>query len=66
MMIAPVVFAGRIRGVLSCVKLKPAEEIDREDPAGFSGDCLRRFNSLADVVGSLVDGHLMKLCFGVE
>lgn len=66
MMIAPVVLAGRTRGVLSCVTLKPAEKIDDEDPPGFSGDDLRSFILLADVIGSLLDGHLVKLCFGVD
>ncbi len=66
MMVAPLVFTGRTRGVVSCVKLKRAEELDQDDPPGFSGDDLRRFNCLAEVLGGLIDGHLMKLCFGVE
>lgn len=66
MMIAPVVFAGRTRGVVSCVKLKPAAQIDEPDPPGFTGDDLRSFNTIADAVGSILDGHLVKLCFGVD
>ena len=66
MMVAPLVFAGRTRGVVSCVTLKRAEEINDDDPPGFSGDDLQAFNALAEVAGSLIDGHLMKLCFGVE
>ncbi len=66
MMVSPVSFSGRIRGVISCVKLKPADQPEMNDPPGFTASDLQRFNCLADVTGSLIDGHLMSICFGIE
>lgn len=66
MVAVPFFFAGRIRGVLSAVKLKPASAPESEDPPPFEGDALRRLNNAAAVLGTAVECRLIKSSFALR
>lgn len=65
MIAVPFIFGGEVRGVVSCVQLKAASD-EKPDPPGFSGEHLREIQLVADAVGRLLEGKLLRLCLGLE
>ena len=64
MLAVPLYFAGELRGVISAVRLKPAEST-KPDPAGFSPDNLRGLQLVADVLERLIEHELLTLSLGL-
>jgi GAF domain-containing protein len=64
MLAVPLYFAGELRGVLSAVRVKPADATG-PDPAGFSPDDLRALQLTADVLERLIEHELLTLSFGL-
>jgi hypothetical protein len=58
MIAVPLSFALEVRGVISCVQLKPAG-LDTPDPAGFPPSSIYRIERLAAVLGRLLDYSLV-------
>lgn len=65
MIAVPFACAGRIRGVLNAVKLKPADSQD-PDPPPFAPDATPRMQMLADTLDRLVDLKLAQVCLGLR
>lgn len=65
MIAAPFNFCGEVRGVLSCVQLKPADG-NEPDPPGFTDEHQRVLQLVAGTVGRLIEGKLLRLCIGLE
>jgi len=65
MIAVPFVFCGELRGVISCVQVKPAAG-DEPDPPGFTDEDLGRVQLIASAVGRLIDSKLLRLCLGIE
>jgi transcriptional regulator with GAF, ATPase, and Fis domain len=65
MLAVPLVFASQLRGVISCVKLKPADST-AADPPGFSHADLETLQFNAAVIGQLVEYRLLARCIGSE
>jgi hypothetical protein len=64
MMAVPFYFAQQLRGVISCVQLKPHGAA--EDPPGFSMASIRDVQLGAVVVGRLIDHRLVSVSVGWE
>lgn len=64
MLAVPLYFAGELRGVISAVRLKPADTT-APDPAGFSPHDLRALQLSADVLERLIEHELLTLSFGL-
>jgi hypothetical protein len=58
MIAVPWYFAHAIRGVISCVQLKPADD-SAPDPSGFSVDALHRVERSAAVLTRLMEHYLV-------
>ncbi len=65
MLAVPFYFLGELRGVISCVQLKPDGSPD-PDPPGFSPDSLRALQSTAGLLSRLIEHRLFTLCLGLE
>jgi hypothetical protein len=63
MVAVPLRFAGRTRGVLNAVKLKPADSTD-PDPPPFAGDATQRMQLLASTLERLIDLALFRAVLG--
>lgn len=63
MIAAPLFFGGRLRGVISAVKLKSRESPEDLDPKGFSGEDAESLGDLSQVIGRLIDHRLIELGF---
>jgi len=64
MIAVPLVFSGRLRGVISCVQLDASED-DGADPGGFLPEHLRSVQLASTVVGRLIEARLLALCLGL-
>ena len=64
MLAVPLYFAGELRGVISAVRVKPANAT-APDPVGFSPDNLRALQLTADILERLVEHELFTLSFGL-
>ncbi len=64
MLAVPLYFAGELRGVISAVRLKPANATG-PDPAGFSPGHLRALQLSADVLERLIEHELLTLSLGL-
>jgi len=65
MMVVRLQFAGKVRGVISCVQLKPAHT-DQPDPRGFAPEDLQRMDRTADVLSVLIDHQLVGTLLGLR
>ncbi len=65
MIALPLYFAGALRGVVSCVQLKPAGS-KQPDPPGFSAAHLTEMSKAASLLERLIDHRLMKIGLGLE
>ena len=64
MIAVPLYFAGAARGIISCVQLKPAGEVN--DPPGFPMESLRHVQLAAEVVSRLLDHRLVGVTVGYQ
>lgn len=64
MIAVPFYFAQRLRGVISCVQLKPAGRSD--DPPGFSPASLRHMQLASHLLTRLIDHRLVGVTVGWE
>lgn len=62
MIAVPLYFAQQLRGVISCVQLKPRDATD--DPPGFSPESLRHVQLASEVVSRLLDHRLVSVTVG--
>jgi hypothetical protein len=58
-LVAPLAYAGEVRGVISAVRLKNIR--DAEDPPGFDQWNLRDFAATVDAAGRLIDWRLVSI-----
>jgi hypothetical protein len=65
MVAVPFYFLGDLRGVISCVQLKPADAIEA-DPPGFTPEHLCGLQLTAGVLSRLIEYRLLTLCLGLE
>jgi hypothetical protein len=65
MIAIPFYFEGEMRGVISGVRLKPADGLV-EDPAGFSFENLNALQLTASVLSRMIDHRLLSLVLGRE
>ena len=65
MIAVPLYFGAAVRGVISAVKLKPADS-DEPDPPGFTGLDAQDLGDLSIVTGRLIDHRLAKICLGLD
>lgn len=65
MLAVPFYFLGELRGVISCVQLRPSGSTDAAPP-GFSPDALRGLQSCAGLLSRLIEHRLLALCLGLE
>ena len=65
MIAAPFYFAGQLRGVISCVRLKRAGSSE-PDPPAFSAASIGAVELMARVLARLIDHRLMMIAFGRE
>jgi transcriptional regulator with GAF, ATPase, and Fis domain len=65
MLAVPLYFASEVRGVISAVRLKPADSTE-PDPAGFSPEDLRGLQLTASVLSRLIEHELITLSIGME
>jgi hypothetical protein len=63
MIAVPLSFAKRLRGVVSCVRLKPAQSLE-PDPPGFSPDDLDDIERLSATLTRLLDHELVGATVG--
>jgi len=66
MIAAPFYFGGRIRGVISAVKLKPADRRDDPDPEPFGRTAARRLSLTSKILETFFDEKLLSAAFGLE
>ena len=59
MVAVPLYFGGRIRGVMSCVRLKPNSEAP--DPPGFTGANMRQMQLAAETLQRLIEHRLLSI-----
>jgi hypothetical protein len=64
MIAVPLYFAGAARGIVSCVQLKPADEV--KDPPGFPMESLRHVQLAAEVLSRLLDHRLVGITVGFQ
>jgi hypothetical protein len=64
MIAVPFYLARRLRGILSCVRLKPSP--DSPDPPHFTADELRRVELASHVLTRLLDARLLAVTVGWE
>ena len=64
MLAVPFSFAGRERGVISCVRLKAADS-EAADPPGFSNHDLETLQRTTALLSRLIDHRLMELTLGL-
>ena len=62
MIAVPFDFAGQMRGVISCVQLRPAAEAS--DRPGFSPQAIEHVKRAASVLGRLIDHQLLGISTG--
>lgn len=63
MLATPFYFGRQIRGVISCVKLKPAGS-DAPDPPGFTPQDLAALQRAVELISRLMDYQLLSAIFG--
>jgi hypothetical protein len=64
MIALPFYFAGQLRGIVSCVQVKPADSPD--DPPGFSIASIRDLQQATVVLSRLIDHRLVGVTVGWE
>ena len=64
MIAVPLYFAGAPRGIISCVQLKPAGEVN--DPPGFPMESLRHVQLAAEILSRLLDHRLVSVTTGFQ
>jgi hypothetical protein len=64
MIAVPLYFAQEVRGVISCVQLKPAGAESAEDPPGFAPESLRSVQFASAVLTRLLDHSLLSAATG--
>ncbi len=64
MIATPFYIAGNLRGVISCVQIKP--DIDAADPPGFSARNMNRVRRLSTVGERLVNYRLLSILLDLE
>jgi transcriptional regulator with GAF, ATPase, and Fis domain len=62
MIAVPLYFAQQLRGVISCVQLKPVDA--PEDPPRFSGESLRHIQLAAEIISRLLDHRFVGITVG--
>jgi GAF domain-containing protein len=65
MVAVPLYYAGELRGVISAVKLKPAQG-PAEDPPGFTMGDLQQLQRTASLVSRLIEHRLLTAILGSE
>ena len=65
MLAVPLLFAGELRGVISCVQLRRPDAAD-PDPAGFRVEHLDALQLAVGILSRLVEARLLALCLGLE
>ena len=65
MIAVPMIFCGEVRGVLSCVQVKPSEG-DATEPMGFGEEHLREVQLMTGAICRLIEAKLLRLCIGLE
>ena len=65
MLAVPFYFFGELRGVISCVQLKPADSAETS-AHGFSSDDLQCLELIAGVLSHLIEYRLLTLCIGLD
>jgi hypothetical protein len=65
MIAVPLYFAQEIRGVISCVQLKPADAPPADDPPGFTTESLRYAQFASAVLTRLIDHALLGATLGL-
>jgi GAF domain-containing protein len=63
MIAVPLVFTGELRGVISCVQIRPRESRD-PDPPGFTHEHLLQTQLVATLLGRLLEARLLAHCLG--
>jgi hypothetical protein len=65
MLAVPFLFAGELRGVVSCVQLRRTDSTEPESP-GFSVGHLTALQLAVGILSRLIDARLLALCLGME
>jgi GAF domain-containing protein len=63
MIAVPLVFTGELRGVISCVQVRPGNSQD-PDPPGFTQEHLLQIQLAASLLGRLLEARLLSHCLG--
>jgi GAF domain-containing protein len=63
MIAVPLVFCGELRGVISCVQVRPGDS-DEPDPPGFTQDDLLQIQLASSLIGRLLEARLLSHCLG--
>ena len=63
MIAVPLVFSGELRGVISCVQVRPGNSAD-PDPPGFTQENLLEILLASSLLGRLLEGRLLAHCLG--
>ena len=63
MLALPFLFAGELRGVISCVQLRRGDE---PDPPGFRVEHLQALQLAVGILARLIEARLLALCLGLE
>lgn len=63
MIAVPLYFAQNVRGIISCVQLRPADSTE-PDPPGFPPEAIHRIERLSAVLGRLLDFALVGTTVG--
>jgi hypothetical protein len=64
MIAVPLAFCGELRGVVSCVQVRPKDSME-PDPAGFSEDHLLQIQLASSLLGRLLEARLLSHCLGL-
>lgn len=63
MIAVPLVFSGELRGVISCVQVRPGNSQD-PDPPGFTHEHLVQIQLASNLLGRLLEARLLSHCLG--
>jgi hypothetical protein len=65
MLAVPFLFAGELRGVVSCVQLRRSDSTEA-DPPGFRVEHLQAIQLKVGILSRLIEARLLALCLGIE
>lgn len=65
MLAVPFLFAGELRGVVSCVQLRRSDSVEA-DPPGFRVEHLQALQLKVGILSRLIEARLLALCLGME